>query len=400
MEDMDRAEGGTGEGEEPPNAAGDDAASNATDDDNPLYKTITTTPTEGIIEPFSQLPVEFTFNPKLSAKHRGFAAGASGPESNPSRNFAVKVTVEGAEVAKPLTLLCTGKAVLANIDLSSKILRFGTCPVFERRDILLTLKNTSELPMPFEFDKLPNFQAHPTKGVLKPQQTQSTVVSFAPGQMGERKAVMNLKVAGGMAQYPIRCMGQATAAQKGAKKELKGGPNMAADDFKPTFNFVKSEDAQQKKARAATNKFIRPQPWEEVDLLGSSAWDESKMEGANASLVAQAQAENKDTFSVQKLAEMADHKKKYVLRSPLARPFVHSPPPLVHKCAWPSLTLASLAGTLPSLPRPASKGRRKQPRRRRGSSRRSSTPCPRRTPTRSTLASTATLTSPSHPSQP
>ncbi|GMI22544.1 hypothetical protein TeGR_g14232, partial [Tetraparma gracilis] len=137
----------------------------------------------------------------------------------PSRNFAVKVTVEGAEVSTPLSLLCTGKAVRPSVSLSSKILRFGECPVYDRRDILLTLKNDSELPLPFNFSKVPNFQAHPNKGVLKAQQSQSCVVSFAPGQMGEMKSLMSLTVAKGMAEYPIRCMGQASAPAKGASKK-------------------------------------------------------------------------------------------------------------------------------------------------------------------------------------
>ena len=307
MEDMDRADGAN---DDSSFDAGDDAASetgtNATDDDDPIFKTITATPTEGIIEPYAQLPVDFTFSPNLPKKQRGFGANKAGPENAPARNFAVKVSVEGSEIkaGKELTLACTGKAVRPNIEISQKCLRFGECPVYERRDILLTIKNTSELKLPYSFGKLPNFQARPPKGVLLPMQSQSCVVSFAPGQMGERKALMNLSIAQGLTTIPIRCMGQATAPKKGAKKTLVGGPNMIPGDFRPQFNFVKSEKASEKKTRKETNKFVRPQPWEDVDLNVSSAWDESKL-GPNDS------AEVKNTFSVQKLAEIADHKKKY-----------------------------------------------------------------------------------------
>ena len=321
MEELDRAEGGGGEGSppEPPSSSSssspaDGGDGGGEDDDDPLHRTITVSPTEGIIEPFSQLPVAFTFSPSLSTKQRGFASGAAGPEAAPSRNFAARISIEGAEVSKPLSLLCTGKAVRPHVSLSSRVLRFGSCPVHERRDILLTLKNTSPLPLPFAFSTLPNFQAHPAKGTLKPLQSQPCVVSFAPGQMGERKAVMDLVVAGGMATFPIRCTGQATAAAPGAKKTFKGGPAMAPDDFQPTFNFVKSEGAAEKKQRAGANKFVRPQPWETFDLAQSSAWDESKMNSSSpqaAAETASINANNKDTFSVQKMAENAEHRKKY-----------------------------------------------------------------------------------------
>lgn len=307
MEDLDRADGGTGDVSDIPDPG--DNASAITDDSNPIYKTLTVTPTEGIIEPFAHLPVNFNFAPNYSTKKSGFNANAAGPESQVSRNFAVKVTVdgEGIKTDNVLELTCTGKAVRPNIKLSQQILRFGECPVYERRDILLTIQNTSELPLPYKFDKLPNFQARPSKGILEPTQTQSCVVSYAPGQMGERKSIMNLTVAGGLAKYPIRCMGQATAPAKGAKKTLTGGPNAQPGDFKPTFNFVKSEKADDKKARNASNKWVRAQPWKEVDLLGSSAWDESK---ATLSALVDGSAQ-KETFSMQKLAENAEHKKKY-----------------------------------------------------------------------------------------
>ena len=150
MEDLDRADGGSGDISDI--ADGSDNATAITDDDNPIYKTLTVYPTEGIIEPFAQLPVAFKFAPNYSNKKSGFNANAGGPENMPSRNFAVKVLVEGSEIkaGNELELTCTGKAVRPNVELSQRILRFGECPVYDRRDILLTIKNTSELPLPYK----------------------------------------------------------------------------------------------------------------------------------------------------------------------------------------------------------------------------------------------------------
>ena len=125
MEDLDRADGGNGDLSDI--ADTEDSQSAVTDDENPIYKTLTVNPTEGIIEPFSQLPVNFVFAPNYSTKKSGFQANAGGPEAQVSRNFAVKVTVdgEGIKAGNGLELTCTGKAVRPNIDLSQKILRFG-----------------------------------------------------------------------------------------------------------------------------------------------------------------------------------------------------------------------------------------------------------------------------------
>jgi hypothetical protein len=318
MEDADRADGGGNDMDDETqqnnnNPNGDDNASNATNDDDPVYKTITVTPTEGIIEPFSQLPIKFTFSPNLPQKARGFTKGYKGPESQQTRNFVSSLTVEGSDVSNKINLMLTGKAVKPSLSVSDRILRFGECRVHERRDILITLKNDSELTLPYNFTKIPNFTASPKSGFIKPQTSQSCVLSFVPGQMGKRKNIMNLIVANGMDNVDIRCMGTGIASAPGITKTMTGGPNVVPSDFVPNYNFVKSEDPTATKNRENNNTFVRINPWDEVDLLeGTSVFDTNKSKSViNKDNTEDDYNVNKDTFSRSKLNDMFEHRKKY-----------------------------------------------------------------------------------------
>jgi hypothetical protein len=48
--------------------------------------------------------------------------------------------------------------------------RFGECPVYERRDVLVTVRNTSAAPVNYSFTKLAHFEAQPAGGTLQPMQ--------------------------------------------------------------------------------------------------------------------------------------------------------------------------------------------------------------------------------------
>ncbi|GMI52287.1 hypothetical protein ScalyP_jg4569, partial [Parmales sp. scaly parma] len=103
--------------------------------------------------PYSQLPVTFSFRPTLPPPPTKTTAAAMAATPG-SRNFAARVTVEGAGGAGSsaggggggggtggeLSVLCEGRAVRPEVELSQKVLRFGECPVYERRDILLSVK--------------------------------------------------------------------------------------------------------------------------------------------------------------------------------------------------------------------------------------------------------------------
>ena len=160
-----------------------------------------------------------------------------------------------------------------------------------------------------------NFAARPSRGTLQPAQSQSTVVSFVPGQLGKFKADLPLKVAGGLHSVVLRVTGTATTV--GEKKKLVGGPDKLPKDFVPTFNFVKSvpppgasgvlgaagETGGLGGGGGGTQNFVREKPWDSVDLMTSCSWDDQhQVEGTMSHL----------TYSVQELERHAAHREEYV----------------------------------------------------------------------------------------
>ena len=93
-----------------------------------------------------------------------------------------------------------------------EMLRFGECPVHERRDVLVSVKNISMAPVPYKFPKTANFAARPERGLLQPMQEVSTVITFRPVQLGKFKKRVNLVVEGGteVTKVPVWCQGSAS----------------------------------------------------------------------------------------------------------------------------------------------------------------------------------------------
>ncbi|CAN0552444.1 unnamed protein product, partial [Ectocarpus sp. 12 AP-2014] len=70
----------------------------------------------------------------------------------------------------------------------------------------------------------------------------------------------------------IRVFGEASTV--GPKQPRPGGIDKLPADFKPRFNFVLSESASGIR-RAAEGKggWLRPKPFETVNVLGTNSWD-------------------------------------------------------------------------------------------------------------------------------
>ena len=79
----------------------------------------------------------------------------------------------------------SSKALVPAIRSSPDSLNFGRCPVGERKDVVLTLKNThAQLPVNFSIPQTPNYRCEPAKGTLLPLQNAQIIVSFIPKQLG------------------------------------------------------------------------------------------------------------------------------------------------------------------------------------------------------------------------
>lgn len=101
------------------------------------------------------------------------------------------------------------RACYPDIKISRQQISFGECPVNERRDYNLTIKNKNEdLPIEFNFTKAAHFHAVPARGKLLPGTEHTINLSFEPRNFGVFKdSVMNLELLGGLYKIPIKLQG-------------------------------------------------------------------------------------------------------------------------------------------------------------------------------------------------
>jgi hypothetical protein len=132
------------------------------------------------------------------------------------------------------------------------MLRFGECPVNDRRDILVSLSNKTKLPTSFDFPPIPSFKFTPTKGVLQSLETISIVASFLPPQLGKFKNTLQMLVAEGLDFIQFKLLGECDAV--GNKKTLIGGINKAPDDFKVNLKFVDPREEKEARVQKKINQ--------------------------------------------------------------------------------------------------------------------------------------------------
>ena len=226
------------EGEEEPGSGATGAPQS--DDLEAFYmKSLTVYPTDGMVKAFSELPVQFTFNPVLHVPEKGFLK-QYGEENRGTRALARRVSIDCAEAEQRIMVAMQGAATSPVVTVNPYILRFGECPVNDRRDILLTVTNKTKHITSFEFPILANFKFSPTKGVLQSMENVSVVASFVPPQLGVFRTLIKLALANGLNHVEVRALGE--SSDPGARKKLTGGVEKNVEDFKVKHKFVNPEE--------------------------------------------------------------------------------------------------------------------------------------------------------------
>ena len=128
------------------------------------------------------------------------------------------------------------------------MLRFGTCPVYDRRDILVTMVNKSDMRTPYNFTDLAHFKITPQTGVLEPHQNISIIVSFTPSQLGVFKNRFLVTYCNGLTSDEIKLVAE---ADKPGSRKLAGGTEALPQDFERIRKFVDPEDVRAAKERGA-----------------------------------------------------------------------------------------------------------------------------------------------------
>jgi hypothetical protein len=122
------------------------------------------------------------------------------------------------------------------VTVTPSVMRFGQCPVSDRRDIRAMITNRSDAPVTFSFPKTAQFNMTPSKGTLGPLQSRSVVVSFQPSQMGKFKSVIQMVISGGLSTVGIKMVGESEYSE--GKRVTIAGVDKIKADFDKKMKFV------------------------------------------------------------------------------------------------------------------------------------------------------------------
>ena len=281
-------------------------------------KYISISPMDGTLNPFTQLPVTVKFNPLAPAPGKGFSSQYIGELSEASQ-IMTKAIVDAHDMNddQKVHLVLSASIVMPTFKLSPSVLRFGTCPVHDRRDILVELQNTSPSAFKFSFTKGAQYSFTPLAGSVEPNESKSIVASFLPTQLGDTKKVSKLMIEDGLRSAEVRIIGEAVASK--LKKRVVGGTSRLPSDFKPSYKFVDPAEVKEKAAlrssglEGADDKFQREAPWESQEFVSSTSWDEVYESTSQSVNTGPPLSINNDpvTYSLQELQRRAQHKNKY-----------------------------------------------------------------------------------------
>ena len=116
-------------------------------------------------------------------------------------------------------------------------IQFGDCPIGERRDVVLTMRNAHDLlPLTFVIPHLPNYRAEPNKGTLMPLETGQVIVTFMPKHMGNFEAILKIMYCDQLYTYPLYLFGE--CHKNGVPEVRPKGLEKIAADFEPNYNYV------------------------------------------------------------------------------------------------------------------------------------------------------------------
>ena len=118
-----------------------DADDDDDDDDDLKVKALSITPSEGVVQPYDQVPIKFTFKPTLPPPTKGFQqatvsgiAGATAPNAS-SLTFSSSAQLESVESTDPMEVKISGTAVRPSVEVDYRQVPFGECPANDRPDV-------------------------------------------------------------------------------------------------------------------------------------------------------------------------------------------------------------------------------------------------------------------------
>eukprot|EP00240_Pyramimonas_obovata_P001421 CAMPEP_0118947066 /NCGR_PEP_ID=MMETSP1169-20130426/45310_1 /TAXON_ID=36882 /ORGANISM="Pyramimonas obovata, Strain CCMP722" /LENGTH=467 /DNA_ID=CAMNT_0006893201 /DNA_START=319 /DNA_END=1719 /DNA_ORIENTATION=+ len=140
---------------------------------------VTCEPMEGFLGPYEKVRLAFTYAPDLREDLRGFKVTRP-----PVAAYAVDSTflcqvIFGA-FPKRLKMPVIGRGVLPCLKVNPDKVRFSEVPLHGAGDAVVTLENESEeMPVVFNISRATFFTAKPSRGLIQPGCSASTVVTYS-----------------------------------------------------------------------------------------------------------------------------------------------------------------------------------------------------------------------------
>jgi Flagellar-associated PapD-like len=251
----------------------------------PLEKYLSISPSEGVVQPYSDVLLTLSFSPLLQAPKNGFQKEFLVDSTEP-KAVARRACFEVSETGQKSYVLLQGCAMMPSIKASPMMLRFGDCAVHDRRDILISFTNSSMLETSYRFSSQAFFKVDPAAGFIEPNQTKTAIVSFCPNQLGNFKTSIRMVIADGLQTITFKVT--ATSDDVGERRVLVGGADKLPNDFKVTHKFVDPEEVAARRrdklmsltlgAATKSARFVSPSLATHVDALISSSMSKDRDE--------------------------------------------------------------------------------------------------------------------------
>ncbi|KNC96854.1 uncharacterized protein SPPG_07686 [Spizellomyces punctatus DAOM BR117] len=174
------------------NTSTDDTAADNASEDADLRASMSVYPSEGTLEPYQSVPIEFAFSPRLPTPSRGFKSSLQSPLPRAYKvpmelkivNSSAHPYVREGEESVPITL--TGRACPIRAVLQPRTIEFAATPQGQQNVTEAVLRNNGEnMSFHFRFLSVAHFHAVPTVGTLRPGEEVLVRVSFKPNQLGD-----------------------------------------------------------------------------------------------------------------------------------------------------------------------------------------------------------------------
>ncbi|KAF4704775.1 chromosome X 22, partial [Perkinsus olseni] len=233
---------------------------------------IEASPINGVVKAFDTTTIHVSFRPPKYIERKGFKCTRATQEI--ITQYQCQVKVESKDLLDcQLTLPVVGSSIVPTLSVAPSSLDFGGCPVGERRDIVLTLRNEhASLPIDWAIPIICHINVRPAAGKIVgglvvycsndesdtlvppqhqgPLSTQEVVVTFSPKSLGNHQRDISIMYCNKLYSVKVYAIGWGEVAGGPGQKQ-RHGLEAIPEDFAPEYKFVDQDEVNVQRAAAA-----------------------------------------------------------------------------------------------------------------------------------------------------